>query len=60
MVSVYPLLLFGGGNISVDLKKGNFVLSVDEGWIRFQAASHQVCMSYKWNGITSQMFACSS
>ncbi|KAK3581847.1 hypothetical protein CHS0354_009735 [Potamilus streckersoni] len=42
MVSVYPLLLFAGGNISVDLHKGKFVLSVDDGWIRFMATSHQV------------------
>ena len=42
MVSVYPLLLFGGGSVSIDLDRGNFVMSVDEGWIRFMAASHQV------------------
>ncbi|WAR00710.1 DHX57-like protein [Mya arenaria] len=42
MVSVYPLLLFGGGDISVDLSRGNFILSVDEGWIRFMAQSHQI------------------
>ena len=42
MVSVYPLLLFGGGQIGVDLSRGNFILSVDDGWIRFQAATHQV------------------
>ena len=43
MVSVYPLLLFGGGSIHVDLSDGQFVLSVDDGWIRFIAASHEVC-----------------
>ena len=42
MVSVYPLLLFGGGHIAVDLSRGNFILSVDDGWIRFMADSHQV------------------
>ncbi|KAL5009094.1 hypothetical protein ScPMuIL_014675 [Solemya velum] len=42
MVSVYPLLLFGGGAVSVDLDRGNFILSVDDGWIRFVAASHQI------------------
>lgn len=42
MVGVYPLLLFGGGNISVDLEKGNFILSVDDGWIRFIAMSQEV------------------
>ncbi|KAL4238484.1 ATP-dependent RNA helicase [Mactra antiquata] len=42
MVSVYPLLLFGGGQIGVDLSRGNFILSVDDGWIRFMAQSHQI------------------
>ncbi|XP_069118914.1 putative ATP-dependent RNA helicase DHX57 [Argopecten irradians] len=42
MVSVYPLLLFGGCSINVDLEKGNFILSVDDGWIRFMANTHQV------------------
>ncbi|KAM4523457.1 putative ATP-dependent RNA helicase DHX57 [Fundulus diaphanus] len=42
MVSVYPLVLFGGGQVNVDLHKGEFVISLDDGWIRFAAASHQV------------------
>ncbi|XP_035667918.1 putative ATP-dependent RNA helicase DHX57 [Branchiostoma floridae] len=42
MVSVYPLLLFGGGNLRIDLEAGNFVISLDDGWIRFIAASHEV------------------
>ncbi|XP_053396236.1 putative ATP-dependent RNA helicase DHX57 [Mercenaria mercenaria] len=42
MVSVYPLLLFGGGEIGVDLSRGNFILSVDDGWIKFMAQSHQI------------------
>ena len=41
MVSVYPLLLFGGA-ISIDLDRGEFMLSVDDGWIRFMATSHMV------------------
>jgi len=39
MVTVYPLLLFGGGSISIELYQGNFILSVDDGWIKFLAAS---------------------
>lgn len=35
MVNMYLLLLFGGGSIFVDLEKGNFVLIIDDGWIRF-------------------------
>ncbi|XP_048337698.1 putative ATP-dependent RNA helicase DHX57 [Sphaerodactylus townsendi] len=42
MVSVYPLILFGGGRINVYLQKNEFVVSLDDGWIRFVAASHQV------------------
>ncbi|XP_044519206.1 putative ATP-dependent RNA helicase DHX57 [Gracilinanus agilis] len=42
MVSVYPLLLFGGGQVNVKLKKGEFIVSLDDGWIRFAASSHQV------------------
>ncbi|KAM6986672.1 putative ATP-dependent RNA helicase DHX57 isoform 1-T2 [Aplochiton taeniatus] len=42
MVSVYPLVLFGGGQVNVELQKGEFVISLDDGWIRFAASSHQV------------------
>ncbi|KAJ0057405.1 hypothetical protein NL108_006094, partial [Boleophthalmus pectinirostris] len=41
MVSVYPLVLFGGGQVNVELHKGEFLISLDDGWIRFAAASHQ-------------------
>ncbi|XP_048862850.1 putative ATP-dependent RNA helicase DHX57 [Brienomyrus brachyistius] len=42
MVSVYALVLFGGGQVSIELLRGEFVVSLDDGWIRFAAASHQV------------------
>lgn len=42
MVSVYHLVLFGGGQVNVELHKGEFVVSLDDGWIRFAATSHQV------------------
>lgn len=42
VVSVYPLVLFGGGQVSVQLQRGEFIVSLDDGWIRFAAASHQV------------------
>ncbi|XP_041108104.1 putative ATP-dependent RNA helicase DHX57 [Polyodon spathula] len=42
MVSVYPLVLFGGGQVKVDLQRGEFVISLDDGWICFAATSHQV------------------
>uniref|UniRef100_A0A6J0TQ65 RNA helicase n=1 Tax=Pogona vitticeps TaxID=103695 RepID=A0A6J0TQ65_9SAUR len=42
MVSVYPLVLFGGGHVNVQLQKGNFIVSLDDGWIHFVAATQQV------------------
>uniref|UniRef100_A0A3Q1FUL6 Putative ATP-dependent RNA helicase DHX57 n=1 Tax=Acanthochromis polyacanthus TaxID=80966 RepID=A0A3Q1FUL6_9TELE len=42
MVSVYALVLFGGGQINKDIHKGEFVISLDDGWIRFAASSNQV------------------
>lgn len=42
MASVYPLVLFGGGQVSTELRRGAFVISLDDGWIQFAAASHQV------------------
>ncbi|XP_028844467.1 putative ATP-dependent RNA helicase DHX57 [Denticeps clupeoides] len=42
MVSVYPMVLFGGGQVNVKLQRGEFIVSLDDGWIRFAAASHQV------------------
>ncbi|NXR76108.1 DEXH1 helicase, partial [Pycnonotus jocosus] len=42
MVSVYPLVLLGGGQVHMQLHRGDFVISLDDGWIRFVAASHQV------------------
>ncbi|XP_066172783.1 putative ATP-dependent RNA helicase DHX57 isoform X2 [Sylvia atricapilla] len=42
MVSVYPLVLLGGGQVHMQLLRGDFVISLDDGWIRFVAASHRV------------------
>ncbi|XP_048456890.1 putative ATP-dependent RNA helicase DHX57 [Rhincodon typus] len=42
MVSVYPLVLFGGGQVSVELERGQFIICLDDGWIRFAAASPQI------------------
>ena len=49
MVSVYPLLLFGGGNLTIDLFKSNFVLSLDDGWIRFMVTTKEVSASKEYN-----------
>ncbi|XP_022087605.1 putative ATP-dependent RNA helicase DHX57 [Acanthaster planci] len=42
MVSVYPLLLFGGCDLSINLDRGKFIISLDEGWIRFSVATVEV------------------
>lgn len=42
MVCVYPMVLFGGGQVKVELQHGEFIISLDDGWIRFTAASHEV------------------
>ncbi|XP_011611798.2 putative ATP-dependent RNA helicase DHX57 isoform X2 [Takifugu rubripes] len=42
MVSVYPLVLLGGGQVNMELHRGEFVISLDDGWIQFGASSHQV------------------
>uniref|UniRef100_A0A8C4QJA6 Putative ATP-dependent RNA helicase DHX57 n=1 Tax=Eptatretus burgeri TaxID=7764 RepID=A0A8C4QJA6_EPTBU len=42
IVSVYPLLLFGGGLLRVLLNKNQWVIELDDGWIRFLASSYQV------------------
>ncbi|XP_050981383.1 putative ATP-dependent RNA helicase DHX57 [Labeo rohita] len=42
MVCVYPMVLFGGGQVNVELQRGEFTISLDDGWIKFAAASHEV------------------
>ncbi|XP_071961739.1 putative ATP-dependent RNA helicase DHX57 [Antedon mediterranea] len=42
MVSVYPLLLFGGYSLNLDLVQGTFIMSIDDGWIKFQVNDHKV------------------
>ncbi|XP_074640128.1 putative ATP-dependent RNA helicase DHX57 [Tubulanus polymorphus] len=41
MASPYSLILFGG-SVSIDLYNSRFILSLDDGWIRFLASSHKV------------------
>lgn len=42
MVCVYPMVLFGGGHVSVELQRGQFIISLDDGWVKFAAASREV------------------
>jgi len=48
MVPVYPMVLFGGADgVSVELQRGNFVLSLENGWIKFGTKSHTVAECLK-------------
>lgn len=42
MVPVMPLVLFSGCALHVELQQGNFILSLDDGWIKFLVERHQV------------------
>ncbi|KAM3853474.1 putative ATP-dependent RNA helicase DHX57 isoform 1-T2 [Vipera latastei] len=42
MVSVYPLILFGGSHVNMQLQNGEYIVSLDDGWINFVAASRKV------------------
>ena len=48
MVPIYPMVLFGGGDgVKVQLQRGKFVLSMEEGWIKFVTESHEVAECLK-------------
>ena len=40
LVPIYPMILFGGFGIDVELQRGQFVLSMEDGWIKFVTFSH--------------------
>nr|XP_019948030.1 PREDICTED: putative ATP-dependent RNA helicase DHX57 [Paralichthys olivaceus] len=42
MVSAYALVLFGGGQVNMEVHKGECIISLDDGWIRFGATSFTV------------------
>jgi ATP-dependent RNA helicase DHX57 len=48
MVPIYPMVLFGGGDgVKVQLQRGKFVLSMEDGWIKFVTESHKVAECLK-------------
>ena len=48
MVPIYPMVLFGGGDgVKVQLQRGKFVLSMEDGWIKFVTESHEVAECLK-------------
>jgi len=40
MVPMYPMVLFGGTGVEVIMQRGQFVLSLENGWIKFVCESH--------------------
>ena len=42
MVPMYPLVLFGGTGVEVLMHRGQFVISLEEGWIKFITDTHQI------------------
>ena len=42
MVPMYPLVLFGGTAMEVLMRRGQFVLSLEEGWMKFITDTHQI------------------
>ena len=40
MVPMYPMVLFGGTGVDVVMQRGQFVLSLENGWIKFVCETH--------------------
>ncbi|KAJ2951739.1 hypothetical protein O0L34_g13904 [Tuta absoluta] len=47
MVPQLPLVLFSGCGLSVELHNGTFIVSLEDGWIIFQAENHEVAEMLK-------------
>ena len=42
MVPTYPMVLFGGTGVEVIMQRGEFVVSLEKGWIKFLCQSHLI------------------
>jgi len=42
MVPMYPMVLFGGTGMDIVMHRGQFVISLEEGWIKFICDTHQI------------------
>ena len=47
LVPIYSMVLFGGFGIDVELQRGQFVLSMEDGWIKFVTFSHVIAECLK-------------
>ena len=42
MVPLFALALFGGGRMSLEMDRGEFLIFVDNGWLAFKVNSREV------------------
>ena len=47
LVPIYSMVLFGGFGVDVELQRGQFVLSMEDGWIKFVTFSHVIAECLK-------------
>ena len=56
MVPMYPMVLFGGTGVDVIMQRGEFVLSLENGWIKFVCESHVIAELLKVFITTTSVF----
>lgn len=56
MVPMYPMVLFGGTGVEVIMQRGEFVLSLENGWIKFVCESHVIAELLKVFITTTSVF----
>ena len=56
MVPMYPMVLFGGTGVEVIMQRGEFVLSLENGWIKFVCESHVIAELLKVFITTTPVF----
>ena len=47
IVPIYSMVLFGGYGVEIELQRGQFVLSMEDGWIKFVTFSHVIAECLK-------------
>ena len=47
LVPIYSMVLFGGSGVDVELQRGQFVLSMEDGWIKFVTFNHVIAECLK-------------
>ncbi len=47
LVPIYSMVLFGGYGVDIELQRGQFVISMEDGWIKFVTFSHVIAECLK-------------